>query len=77
MREEILEILEEIRPDVDFESETSLIDGGVLDSMDIVAIVGEFNDAFDVKIGVEKLVPDNFNSVDGMIKLIESLEDED
>lgn len=77
MREQLLEILEDVRPDVDFENETSLIDGGILDSMDVVAIVGELNDEFDITIGVEKLIPENFNSADAMLKLIESLQDED
>lgn len=77
MKEQLLEILEEVRPDVDFESETSLIDGGVLDSMDVVAIVGEVNDAFDITIGVEKLIPENFNSVDAMVKLIETIQEEE
>lgn len=77
MREDLFEILSDIRPDVDFESETALIDGGILDSMDVVAIVGEVNDAFDVTIGVEKLIPENFNSVDAMIKLITQLQNEE
>lgn len=77
MKEQLLEILEEVRPDVDFESETSLIDGGILDSMDVVAIVGEVNDAFDITIGVEKLIPENFNSVDAMVKLIETIQEEE
>ena len=48
MREQILEILQGIRPDVDFENEKLLIDDSVLDSFDIISIVGEFNDAFDI-----------------------------
>lgn len=71
-----MEILTEIRPDVDFENETSLIDDGILDSMDIVSLVGELDDAFDVTVGVENLLPENFNSVDAMVKLIERLQDE-
>ncbi|MBR0455869.1 MAG: acyl carrier protein [Firmicutes bacterium] len=70
MREEVMEILTDIRGDVDFENETRLIDDNILASLDIVAIVGEFNDAFDIEITVEDLVPDNFNSVDAMIELI-------
>lgn len=76
MKDELMEILTEIRPDVDFENETSLIDDGVLDSMDIVSLVGELDDAFDVTVGVENLLPENFNSVDAMVKLIERLQDE-
>ena len=76
MKDELMEILTEIRPDVDFENETSLIDDGILDSMDIVSLVGEVDDAYDVTVGVENLLPENFNSVDAMVKLIERLQDE-
>lgn len=70
MKEQVLEILTEIRGDIDFENETKLIDDNILASLDIVAIVGEFNDEFDVEISVEDLVPENFNSVDAMVELI-------
>ena len=68
MRETILEILSGVRSDVDFENNT--IDDGILESLDIVAIVGELNDEFDVEISVEDLLPENFNSVDAMVELI-------
>ena len=70
MKETVLEILTGIRGDIDFENETKLIDDNLLASLDIVAIVGEFNDEFDVEISVEDLVPENFNSVDAMVELI-------
>ncbi len=70
MRETVLGILTGIRGDIDFENETRLIDDNILASLDIVAIVGEFNDEFDVEISVEDLVPDNFNSLDAMVELI-------
>ncbi len=69
----ILEILESVRPDVDFLEETKLIDDGVLDSFDIIAIVSEFNDAFDIDISVEELEPENFNTVQAMQDLIQRL----
>ncbi len=72
MRERVMEILEDIRGDIDFETCTTLIDDGILESLDIVSIVGEFNDAFDVEISVEDLLPENFNSVDAMVELITS-----
>ena len=72
----ILEILKEIRPDVDFENETELIDGDILDSFDIISIVGEFNDEFDIEINVEDLEPENFNSVTAMKELIVRLQEE-
>ncbi len=70
MKEQVLEILTGIRSDIDFENSTKLIDDGLLESLDIVAIVGEFNEEFDVEISVEDLVPENFNSVDAMVALI-------
>ena len=70
MKEQVMEILAEIRSDIDFENEKALIDDGLLESLDIVAIVGEFNEEFDVEISVEDLVPENFNSVEAMVELI-------
>lgn len=72
--ETLLEILKEIRPDVDFENETALIDDGILESLDIVALVGEIMEAFDVELNVEDLLPENFNSVEAMLELIRSKE---
>lgn len=70
MKGKIMEILTGIRSDIDFESNKKLIDDGLLESLDIVAIVGEFNEEFDVEISVEDLLPENFNSVDAMVELI-------
>lgn len=75
MMDELMRILEELRPDVDFSSAERLIDDGVLDSFDIVSLVSELNDAFDIEIGVDDLSPENFNSAAAMIKMIESLQD--
>ncbi len=77
MKEQLMELLEEIRPDVDFENEKQLITDGVLDSFDIVSMVTAMNDEFDIEIEVGNLVPDNFNSIEGMMALIEKLQDED
>ena len=71
-----MEILTEIRPDVDFANETKLIDDDILDSFDIIAIVGEFNDTFDIEISVEDLEPENFNTVEAMKELIDKLQEE-
>ncbi|MDO4337327.1 MAG: acyl carrier protein [Eubacteriales bacterium] len=76
MREELMEILEELRPEVDFEMETQLIDDGVLDSFDMVSLIGEINDAFDVEISFDDIEPENFNSVDAMLQLITKLQEE-
>ena len=72
MRESLLEILRDVCPDVDFERETSLIDDGLLESLDIVSIVTGIMDEFDVELNVDDLLPENFNSVDAMLELIRS-----
>ena len=74
--EKILGILKGIRPDVDFANAAKLIDDGILDSFDIISIVGELNDAYDIEINVEDLEPDNFNTVAAMLELIEKLQNE-
>lgn len=75
MREQLIEILTEAVPGVDFETETALVDDEILESLDIVTIVSELKDVFDVEITVDDLVPENFNSVDAMLDLIESLKE--
>ena len=73
MREEILEILNDINSDVDYESDVMLIDEEILDSFDIVSLVSELNSCFDINITVVDLVPENFNTVDAMVALVERL----
>lgn len=70
---ELLEILETCCPDIDFEHETALIDDGILTSLDIVMIVGELNDAYDISITVDELEPENFNSAEAILALVERL----
>ena len=69
--DKLIAILSDLHPDVDFETETGLIDNGILDSFDVVTIVAEVDDTFDVQIPAEELIPDNFNSVEAINKLIE------
>lgn len=76
MKEQLLQILENAHPDVDYESQTRLIDDGILDSFDIIMVVTDIKDTFDVEITVENLQPENFNSVDAMMALIERLQNE-
>ena len=72
--EELLRIMSEVRPDIDFEHETALIDNEMLDSLDIVAIVTDVNDEFDVQINVNDLLPENFNSAKALYELITKLQ---
>ena len=71
--EKLLELLKGVRPDVDFENETALIDDGLLDSFDVVSIISEIDDVFDVQIRINELAPDNFNSAEAIWNLIQKL----
>ena len=71
MKKQIIEILSAICPGIEFETETALIDDGLIDSLDIVAVVTDLMDTFDVQLGVDDLTPENFNSVDAICQLIE------
>ena len=76
IRSALLEILEETRPDIDFEAEEALIDDKILGSFDIISIVGGINDEFEIKIKATDLVPENFNTVNAMCELIDRLQNE-
>ncbi|HIU35645.1 MAG TPA: acyl carrier protein [Candidatus Fimenecus excrementigallinarum] len=75
--EELLQILTDLHDDVDFETEEHLIDNGILDSMDIITLITEISDAYDVTITAKDIVPANFNSAKALYALIERLENED
>ena len=73
--EDLMEILRDLRPDVDFETETALIDDGILGSFDITALVNEIMDVFDIEISMADLEPENFNSAQAIYEFIQSLRD--
>ena len=75
--DELMEILEEINPDVDYETEDRLIDDKVLDSFSIVTLVSEISDAFDIEISPKYLVPENFNSARAMWAMIQKIQQEE
>ncbi len=74
--EELLKVLKEIKPDVDFENEDNLIGDELLDSFDIVSIVAAIDDEFDVKITAKDIIPENFNSAEALYDLIQRLDEE-
>ncbi len=74
--ERLLVLLKGIRPDIDFENETSLIDDGYLDSFDVVSIITAIDDEFGVQIRINELDPENFNSMDAIWSLIMKLRGE-
>ncbi len=74
--DDLLKILNELHPDVDFAAEEHLIDNMILDSMDIVSLITEISEVFDVTITARDIVPENFNSAKALYELIARLEDE-
>lgn len=71
--EKLLEILEDLKPGFDFEGRTDLATSGDLDSFDIISLVSELDEAFDIEIPVEAIEPENFDSLESMMELIQSL----
>lgn len=74
--EELLEILNDIQPGVDFENEKHLIDDHLLDSMSIISLVAELEDTFDVTIPAVEIIPDNFNSAEAMLEMLQRLQED-
>ena len=73
--EKLIEILTSLHPDVDFATTSDLVDDGILDSLDIVTLVTEIDAEFDVTIPAEEIVPENFNSAEALMALIERLDE--
>ena len=74
--EQLLEILEDLNPGVDYENCEDLIDGHYLDSLLIISLIAELEDAFDVTIPAVEILPDNFNSAKRMMAMIERLSED-
>ncbi|MDY4052004.1 MAG: phosphopantetheine-binding protein [Bacilli bacterium] len=74
--EKIIEILENLKPGIDFKNEKGLISNAILTSMEIVQLVMELNDAFDIEISPMDILPENFESIECINKLVEKYLDE-
>ena len=74
--EKLIEILEELQPDVDFKNTNDLVDGRYLDSLTILSLIAEIEDEFDVEIPATEIIPSNFNSAKNIWALIEKLKEE-
>lgn len=74
--EELISILEDIKPGVDYENCTTLIDDHILDSFAILSLVSEIEDAFDVEVAPGELVAENFNSAESLWAMINRLKGE-
>ena len=75
--EKLIEILEELNPDVDYNEVDNLIDGRYLDSLTILSLVAEIEEEFDVEIPTVEIIPANFNSAKKIYELIERLQEEE
>ncbi|MBB5218245.1 MULTISPECIES: phosphopantetheine-binding protein [Treponema] len=72
--DELMDILKELKPDVDFENEKGLIDNAVLDSFDIVELINRLKETFDIDITPAEIVPENFNSAESLWAMVEKLQ---
>ncbi|MBR3949079.1 MAG: acyl carrier protein [Oscillospiraceae bacterium] len=75
--ERLYEILEDIQPDVDFETTENLIDDHILSSLSILSLIAELEDEFDVTIPAVEIVPANFNSAKAMYAMIQRLQEDE
>ena len=73
---ELISILTELHDDVDFATETGLIENGILNSLDIVTLITEINDRFDIQIPAEEIMPENFDSAEALWALISRLDED-
>ena len=72
---ELLEILQGIKPEVDFEKEKGLIEDGILHSFDIISMVNALNEHFEIEITVAELLPENFNDVEAIWNLVQEMKE--
>lgn len=75
--DELLEILRDINPDVDYETEDNLIDGKVLDSLSIIQMINEICETFDIEIGPKWMRNENFNSAQKIWAMIQAIQEEE
>ena len=73
---ELLEILNDIQPGVDFENEKHLIDDHLLDSLSIISLVAELEDTLDLTNPPVEIIPDNFNSAEAMLEMLQRLRED-
>lgn len=74
--DKLLQILQDLHPDIDFHTETALIDNGILDSFDVVTIVTEIDAEFGILIPPQSLIPEHFNSARALYALLRQLQDD-
>ena len=73
--DQLLDILTEVNSDVDYETCDTLVDDGILDSIDIITIISEITDEYDIKISTDEMKAENFNSVKAIWDMIQRLQE--
>ncbi|MBO7336735.1 MAG: acyl carrier protein [Lachnospiraceae bacterium] len=71
--EELINILNEIDDSIDYTKEKALIDDRLLTSLHVISLVAELEDFYGVTIGPAEMTPENFNSAESIMKMIERL----
>ncbi|MBO4610099.1 MAG: acyl carrier protein [Lachnospiraceae bacterium] len=69
--DELKKILEDLRPDIDFDTAENLVDGNVFDSFDIITLVAKISEEMGVEINVDDILPENFNSLKAIAQLVD------
>ena len=72
-KEQIVAILHEVKPTKNLENITDIIDGGYIDSFELMSLVMRLNEVFSIEISLDDLVPENFNSAEGIGKMVENI----
>ena len=72
--DQLLELLKDVNEDVDFTTQTAIIDDEVIDSLDLTGLIADIEDTFDIEIGMNDIVPENFNTVDAMWAMIQRMQ---
>ena len=75
--EELMELLASLKPEIDFETEKELIDDGLLESFDVITLIAELEDEFDITVPAVEIIPANFNSAKAMWSMIQRRQEED
>ncbi len=75
--DELLEILSNLHEDVDFETEDRLMEDAIIDSFDIISLISDIQENFDVTISAQDIIPENFNSAQAIYDLIQRLQEEE
>ena len=70
MKQQIINILQEIRPEFDFTQDINFIKEGMLDSFDVVSLVTTLDENYSISIDGMDILPENFSTIDSIRNLL-------